>query len=211
MNPASLVHLLLDELDAVFDRHGVHSGGGTHLELLDRPLVVDLFGGNPQFLGKELADLMGDQAIVHPDRTNAGAPAAQGAAVGQLRQPGDRGPVQINVAGKLGREFPIGFDIFPVEPPQNFGPKVWAVNFLAPADFENRAGLGAGLAFGAVVHGKEKRLEESPVVFLLKQLPQSREKGPEVSLLFLLVLGLGNPDGDGIVQRSLHVGDLLLL
>ena len=54
--------------------------------------------GNPHLLGEELADLMGDQSVVHPDGADAGAAAAEGAAVGQLGQPGDGGPVELDIA-----------------------------------------------------------------------------------------------------------------
>ena len=45
-----LLHLLLDELHAVLGRQWVHAGGGPDPEMLNRPLFMELLGGNPHLL-----------------------------------------------------------------------------------------------------------------------------------------------------------------
>ena len=69
---------------------------------------MNLFGSDPHFLGEELSDLMSNEGVVHPNGTSAGAATAEGAAVGQLGQPGDGGPVQFNVSSEFGRDFSPG-------------------------------------------------------------------------------------------------------
>ena len=62
-----LRHLLVDELDVVLDGRRVHAGRRAGLELQHRAGGVQLLGRDAHLLAEQLADLVGDQAVVHAD------------------------------------------------------------------------------------------------------------------------------------------------
>ena len=93
-----LGHLLVDELDVVLHDQRGHAGGRADLELQHRAAVVDLLGRNAHLLAEQLAQLVGDEAVVDADRAGLRAAPAEVAAVGQLDQARDQRPVQLDVA-----------------------------------------------------------------------------------------------------------------
>jgi hypothetical protein len=101
-----------------------------------------------------------------------------------------------------GREKPAAFYMLEVEAAQNFRTERRPVEFVVTAGFEDVAGFRAGLAAGAMLHGEQQWLEEGPVVFLVKELVQAREKPGDKLRLFFARLRFGDVDGAGIIEAA---------
>jgi len=59
---------------------------------------MDLLGGDPHLLAEDLPDFPADQGVIAAEQTDLRAAPAEGAAVGQLPQPGQGLPVELDVA-----------------------------------------------------------------------------------------------------------------
>ena len=128
------------------------------------PLSWSSFGGDAHLLAEELAEFVGDQAVVDADRAGLRAAPAEVAAVGQLDQARDQRPVELDVAVLPGREQAAVLDVLEVEAAQDLGAVGRPVELVAAAGLVDVAGVGAGLALRAVLHGEQQRLQEGPVV-----------------------------------------------
>ena len=168
---------------------GVIPVRGADLELLDGPLLVDLLGGDAHLLAEELADLAADQGVVAPQRADLGAAPAEGAAVGQLRQPGEGLPVEVDVAAlELPQERMFLLDVLADDPAQDLRPHGRPVDVLPAAGDIDRAGVGADLALHAVFQGVDQGLEKRPVVLRREELLQAGQKLVDEGLLLFRAL-----------------------
>ena len=199
--------VLVDELHVFLHHFGGHAGGGTHHHLVDGALFVQFAGIEAQFLAEELADFAGDQTVVHADGAGLGAATAQVAAVGQFAQTRHGLPVQAHVAvTPFGQRFL--FDILLVDAAEDFGPEVGPVHFILAGHLVQVAGVGAGIALGAVIHARFQHGQEGPVVFLGKQLAHAVDELVDQLFLFLLVGRLGDIEHAHFVKDA---GGLFLL
>ena len=94
----------------------------AHGELEHGAVIVQLFGHDAHFLAEELANFVGDQAVVHANRAGLGATSAQVASLGEFRQTRDGRPVELDfaVAPRLQRSA-VRFDVLLVESTKNLG------------------------------------------------------------------------------------------
>jgi hypothetical protein len=206
-----LLDVLLGELDDVSHARRVQPGRGARLELLHRPQAVQLRHLDAQLLAEELAELPGDEAVVHPDRAGLGAAPAQRAAVRQLGQVDQQVPVDVDVVSpQLRKDAAAGLEVPVDDPAQDLAAEGGPVHLGPPGVCVDPAGVVAGLALDAVLQRQHQGLEERPVVLLVQELG---ETGQELrDLLFLLLLGGGlrdleraHPVGPGLEALALLV------
>ena len=168
---------------------------------------MQLAGVDAQFLAEQLADFAGDQTVVHADGTGLRAATAQVAAVGQFAQTRHGLPVQAHVAvAPFGQRLLL--DVLLVDAAEDFGPVVGPVHFILAGHLVEVAGIGAGVALGAVVHARFQHGQEGPVVFLGEQLAHAVDELVDQLFLFLLVGRFGNVEHAHFVKDA---GGLFLL
>ncbi len=195
--------VLVDEGDVVLDHGGVHAGGGAHLELQHRAVVVTLLGVDAHLHAEQFAQIVRHQAIVATDRAGLGAAPAQVAAIGQFGETGHQRPVQVDVAVLPGRDQAAAFDEFEIETAQDLGTIRRTVEFVASAGLENMARFRARLAAGAVLHGEQQRLQKGPVVLLGEELLEAGQEFANQLFLFFRRFGLRQIQRAGVVQAAL--------
>ena len=169
-----LLYVVFHEGNDVREGFRRDAGARADIQLLDRSFLVQLRGGYTKLLAEEFSDFAADEGIIHAERTNLGASSAQGAPVGELGQPCEKGEVQLDVARRQLREYPILLlQVLVDDAAKHLGAKGRPIYLLLSARHVGRARVVAKLAFDAIVEGVDERLEKGPVVLLCQQFPQS--------------------------------------
>ena len=201
--------VLVDELHVFFHHVGGHAGGGAHLHLVDGALFVQFAGREAQFLAEQFADLTGDEAVVHTDGAGLGAATAKVAAVGQFAQTGNGLPVQAHVTvTPFGQR--LFLHILLVDAAEDFRAVVGTVHLVVAGHLVQMAGVGTGVALGAVVHAGFQHGQEGPVVLLAEQLAHAVQETVDQLFFFLGGLGLGDVQHTDFVQDAGHFGLLVV-
>ena len=200
-HPRPLLDFLLEELDVVEKRDRRHARTGSGLQLLDGTLLVQLLDLDSHLLAEDLAEFTRHQPVVNADRARLRAAAANGAAITQLHQPGNHRPAGVDVLPRDLREdlAPRSYVLF-VQAPEYIGAKRRPINLLVTRFVINRACPGTRLALRAVLDRQKQRLQESPVVFPLESLFESRQETLDQLALFFLRLGTGEFERRNAVQ-----------